>query len=88
MRCGCGVRYELLETANPLDESSQEMAFIVQGKPREPEGIVKVVSDSRPEALQVARDLLDRGMVVVTVIGDGRVYTIEEFALTFIDQAE
>ena len=88
MRCGCGVRYELLETANPLDESSQEMAFIVQGKPREPEGIVKVVAETRTEALQAARDMLDRGLVVVTVIGDGRVYTVEEFALTFINQAE
>jgi len=81
-----GVRHELLQTKNPLGESSEKMAFIVQGKPREPEGIVKVVSDSRPEALQVARDLLDRGMVVVTVIGDGRVYTVDEFALTFINQ--
>ena len=50
------------------------MAFIVQGKPREPEGIVKVVAETRTEALQAARDMLDRGMVVVTVIGDGRVY--------------
>ena len=62
------------------------MAFIVQGKPREL-GIVKVVAETRTEALQAARDLLDRGMVVVTV-GDGRVYTVEEFALTFIDHAE
>jgi len=58
------------------------MPFIVQGKPREPEGIVKVVAEARTEALQAARDMLDRGMVVVTVIGDGRVYTVEEFALT------
>jgi hypothetical protein len=64
------------------------MAFIVQGKPREPEGIVKVVAETRTEALQAAYDLLDRGMVVVTVIGDGRVYTVEEFALAFVSQAE
>jgi hypothetical protein len=82
------VRYELLETANPPGESSWKMAFIVQGKPRVPEGIVKVVAETRTEALQAARDLLDRGMVVVTVIGDGRVYTVDEFALTFINQAE
>jgi hypothetical protein len=25
-------------------------------------------------------------MVVVTIIGDGRVYTVDEFALTFINQ--
>jgi len=62
------------------------MAFIVQGKPREPEGIVKAVSETRLGALRAARDLLDRGMVVDTIIGDGRVYTLDEFALTFINQ--
>jgi hypothetical protein len=62
------------------------MAFIVQGEPREPEGIVKAVAETRLGALRAARDLLDRGMVVVTVIGDGRVYTLDEFALTFINQ--
>jgi len=62
------------------------MAFIVQGKPREPEGVVKVVAETRVGALRAARDLLDRRMVVVTIIGDGRVYTLDEFALTFINQ--
>jgi hypothetical protein len=56
--------------------------FIVQGKPREPEGIVKVVAKTRPEALQAANNLLKQGMVLVTVIADGRIYTIQEFALT------
>jgi hypothetical protein len=59
--------------------------FIVQGKPRRPEGIIKVTKETRPEALEAARGLLDNGMVVVTVIADGRVYTVDEFALTIID---
>jgi hypothetical protein len=49
--------------------------FVVQGKPRKPDGIVKVVKETRQEALEAARDLLDKGMVIVTVIADGRVYT-------------
>jgi len=80
------VRDELQETKNPLRESSLEMAFIVQGKPLEPEGIVKVVAETRLGALRAARDLLDRGMVVVTIIGDGHVYKVDEFALTFVNQ--
>jgi len=60
--------------------------FIVQGKPREAEGIVKVIKDSRRDALRAARDFLDQGLPFVSVIGDGRVYTVEEFALTINDQ--
>jgi len=30
--------------------------------------------------------LLDNGMAIVTVIADGRVYTVEEFALTIINE--
>jgi len=56
--------------------------FIVQGKPPEPEGIVKVVAKTRLEALRAANNLLKQGMVAVTVIADGRVYTVGEFALT------
>jgi hypothetical protein len=65
---------------------SGEIVFIVQGKPRGPEGIIKVIKETRPEALQAAHDLLDNGMAVVTVIADGRVYTVEEFALTITNQ--
>jgi len=61
--------------------------FIVQGKPRGPEGILKIVKATREEAFQAARDLLGRGMAFVTIIADGRVYTMEEFALT-IDGAQ
>ena len=60
--------------------------FIVQGKPRKPEGIIKVIKETRQEALEAARDLLDNGMVIVTIIADGRVYTVEEFALTISNQ--
>ena len=62
--------------------------FIVQGKPREPEGIVKVVKETRVDALQAANDLLSQGMALVTIIADGRVYTNEEFALTIINGPE
>jgi hypothetical protein len=59
--------------------------FIVQGKPREAEGIVKVVKASREDALQTAKDFLEQGLPFVTIIGDGCVYTVEEFALTVIN---
>ena len=64
-----------------------ELVFIVQGKPREPEGIVKVSRDTRKDALETANDFLRRGFPFVTVVGDGRVYTVEEFALTIINGA-
>jgi hypothetical protein len=67
---------------------SRWIVFIVQGKPPEPEGIVKVVSKTRREALQAANSLLKQGMVIVTVIGDGRVYTMEEFALTVVNERD
>jgi ketosteroid isomerase-like protein len=54
--------------------------FIVQGKPREPEGIIKVVKNTRREALQAANELLKNGMAFVTIVADGRIYTVEEFA--------
>jgi hypothetical protein len=62
--------------------------FIVQGKPRKPEGIIKVVKETRQEALEAARDLLNNGMVIVTVIADGRIYTADEFALTIINKTQ
>jgi hypothetical protein len=61
--------------------------FIVQGKPREPEGIVKISRDARKDALETANDFLRRGFPFVTVVGDGRVYTAEEFALTIMNGA-
>ena len=56
--------------------------FIVQAKPREPEGIIKVVKETRSDALATANEFFKQGMPFVTVIADGRVYTAEEFALT------
>ena len=61
------------------------MVFIVQGKPRRPEGIVKVIKATRQEAVQAANGLFQQGMAFVTIIADGRVYTVEEFALTISD---
>src|SRR5690242_13337336 len=40
------------------------MVFIVQGKPRQPEGIVKVTKATREDALQAANDFLNQGMQV------------------------
>ena len=34
--------------------------------------------------MRVANDLLEGGMAFVTIIAEGRVYTIEEFALTIL----
>jgi hypothetical protein len=59
--------------------------FIVQGKPRQPPGIVKVVKETRTDGLATANDFLENGMPFVTIVADGRVYTAEEFALTVIN---
>jgi hypothetical protein len=56
--------------------------FIVQGKPRSPEGIVKVVKATRAEALEAANHFLAKGTPFVTVVADGRIYTVTEFAET------
>src|SRR4051794_20566669 len=66
-------------------ERQGQLVFIVQGKPREPEGIVKVTKATREDALQAANDFLNQGMPFVTIVADGRVYTVEEFALTIIN---
>jgi len=64
---------------------SRTRVFIVQGKPREPAGIVKAIKDTRKEALATANDFLNQGFPFVTIVGDGRVYTAQEFALTIIN---
>jgi len=65
--------------------NGREEMFIVQGKPRSPEGILKVIKQTRHEAMRAAYDLLEGGMAFVTIIAEGRVYTVEEFALTILD---
>ena len=60
--------------------------FIVQGKPREPEGIIKVTKTTRKEALEAAVKFLDEGMPFVTIVADGRVYTVDEFAATIVNE--
>ena len=62
--------------------------FIVQGKPREPEGIVKVTKATRREALEAAIKFQDEGMPFVTIVADGKVYTIEEFTLTITNDED
>ena len=59
-----------------------QIMFIVQGKPRETEGIIKVVKETRSDALATANEFFKQGMPFVTVIADGRVYSAEEFART------
>lgn len=59
-----------------------QIMFIVQAKPREPEGIIKVVKETRSDALATANEFFKQGMPFVTVIADGRVYSAEEFART------
>jgi hypothetical protein len=64
-----------------------QVVFIVQAKPREPEGIIKVTKASREEALQAANDFRHQGMPFVTIVADGRVFA-DEFALTFINGSQ
>jgi hypothetical protein len=64
----------------------ERIVFIVQAKPRQPDGILKVIKATRTEALQAAYDFLNQGIPFVTVIADSRVYTVEQFALTIADR--
>jgi hypothetical protein len=59
-----------------------ELMFIVQGEPREPEATIKVTKATREEVLIVASELLKDGMPFVAIVADGCVYTVEEFATT------
>jgi hypothetical protein len=62
------------------------MAFIVQAKSDKPgEGSFTVSKATRKDALETALGLLGQGMTGVMIIGDGCVYTTQEFAQTFRD---
>jgi hypothetical protein len=69
----------------PSKQYRGKRVFIVQGKPREPEGIVKITKATRKEALETANDFLRQGLPFVTIVADGRLYTAEEFAITLLD---
>ncbi len=43
------------------------------------------IADVAPKALEMANDFLNQGFPFVTIVGDGRVYTAQEFALTIIN---
>jgi hypothetical protein len=68
-----------------LGQSKGRTVFIVQAKPREPEGIVKVTKDTRKDALATANNFLKQGFPFVTIVADGRVYTVDEFATTIVN---
>jgi hypothetical protein len=46
----------------------------VQAEPREAEGIVKAVKDTRNDALRAAKDFLDKGFPFVTIISEPRLH--------------
>ena len=50
-----------------MPKGKGQVVFIVQGKPREPEGIAKVIKGTRQEALQAANNFLNHGMPFVTI---------------------
>jgi hypothetical protein len=59
--------------------------FIVRGTTADLDGTIYVVRDTRKDALETANDFLAQDMPIVTIENDGRIYTMAEFALTFID---
>jgi hypothetical protein len=62
--------------------------FVVQCKPREPEGISKITTRTRTAALELANDFLKERMRFVTVVAQGRLYTPEEFVAATIGVRE
>ena len=71
-----------------LAEAEARMTCIVRANPREPDGIERVTETTREDALAAAVEFQKRGMPIVTIVADGRVYTIEEFALTIINDGD
>jgi hypothetical protein len=43
---------------------------------------LKVMKNTREEALEAAKNFLDQGLPFVTIVADRRVYTTEEFGMS------
>jgi hypothetical protein len=69
-------------TRGYVSDEREGTVFIVQAKPRGPEGILKVTKNTREEALEAAKNFLNQGLPFVTIVADGRVYTTEEFGMS------
>jgi len=59
------------------------MAFVVQGKADADGKQVTISEETRIGALKSAVDLLDEGIRIVTIAGDGQIYTPTEFISAF-----
>lgn len=59
------------------------MAFIIQANPSKGTAPSLTVTD-RVEALRAALNLRKRGYARVQIIGDGRLYNLQEFAGTIV----
>ena len=57
--------------------------FIVEGKPREKAGSVKIIKRTSRGALATANDFREGGLPFVTIHCEDRTYSAEEFSLTF-----
>ena len=67
-----------------LTQSRRRKVFTVRSYSHEPgTGSVTVSKATREDALATAIEMLEQGIPIVTIIGDGRTYTTTEFALIF-----
>ena len=67
-----------------LTQNRRRKVFTVRGYSHEPGTVSVTVSKAtREDALATAIEMLEQGIPIVTIIGDGRTYTTTEFALIF-----